>query len=318
MDALVIVEELGRHGDVVTRHVLDHLPARIGRGYGVDVIVDDPHVAANHLDIRLTHDGRLEAVDLGSLNGTYRRGDATRIGTTPIHGDDVFHIGQTRLRIRLPDQAVPAELPLQQQGWDRHPAVFAGSAAFLVGFIAWVAYVSTFDTDTSGMLAIPVLFSLAVLVWVAVWSLVCRTLHGRANFWAHGVIAFLGFSILLLVDTLAGYLDFSFDLSGFDLVWTIALSAVPAGMLYRHLRLTVRLPPRILATLAIVLVALLIGGIEGYQAVREANKPGLQAYDKSIKPSVFLFSQGITPDQFVDATEKLKIKADKATAASGR
>lgn len=311
MEAVVFVEELGRHGDVIRRHVLDRLPARIGRGYDMDVIVDDPHVAAEHLEIRDAGDGGLEAVDLGSLNGTSRVGDATRISTTPIQGDDVFRIGHTQLRIRLPRQSVAPELPYRKRTWDRHPGVFAGSAALLAGIVAWGGYVMTYDTDGSGIFSLSFLMSVGVLLWAAIWSLVCRTLHGNGNFWAHGIVAFLGGAVLLTVDTATAYLDFALDLRGVDLIWTFCLAIVFASMLNSHLRLAVRMSPRSVGILSIVVAVGLLGGMEGYQAVRDASKPGLQAYDRAVKPSIFLFAKGITPDQFGDVAAKLKAKVDK-------
>jgi hypothetical protein len=311
MEALAFVEELGRHGDVVRRHVIVRLPARIGRGYDMDVIVNDPYVAATHLEIRDAGDGGLEAVDLCSLNGTSRVGDATRISATRIQGDDVFRVGHTQLRVRLPGHAVSPEIPLQARAWDRHPGAFAGSVALLTGIVAWSGFVVTYDTDQSGIFSLSVLVSLLVLSWAAVWSLVGRTCHGNGNFWAHGIVAFLGCAVILIVDALTGYLDFSLDLHGFDLVWTFCAAIVLAGMLYRHLRLTVRMSPRSVGILSIVVALGLLGGMEGYQVVRDANKPGLQSYDKGVKPSIFLFAKGITPDQFGDAAAKLKAKVDK-------
>lgn len=310
MDAIAFVEELGRHGEVVRRHALTRLPARIGRGYEVDVVVDDPHVAAEHLEIRLTTEGVLEAVDLGSLNGTLRRGDAARVGTISIHGDDVLRIGQTQLRFRLPGQAVAAELPLLRRTWSRHPATFFLAAGFLATLSMWNGYVATFDTDTSNIFPAPLIASLAVLTWAAVWSLVCRNLHGSGHFWAHAIVAFLGGAALLLVDTLTEYFFFSFDLGGSELGWRCMLAAAFAAILYRHLRLTVRLSPHLLGALTVALVVVLLAGFQGYQAVRETNKPGLQSFDKTIKPSTFLFARGITPDQFVGSAEKLKARGD--------
>lgn len=311
METVAIIEEVGRHGNIVRRHVIEQLPVRIGRGYDAEVFVDDPHVAAMHLEIRLSADGTLEAVDLGSLNGTRRLGDTARIRTTRIHSDDVFRIGQTQLRIRLPGQTVAAELPLQQRTWDRHPAVLIVSVGLLTSFSAWTSFANTFSTDTSAIYNAPIIAFLLVLVWAAVWSLVCRTLHGSSNFIAHGIVGFLGCAVFLFINTLTDYLNFAFDLRGFDLAWTFCLAAVFASMLYRHLRLTVRLSPRILASLVIFLAAAIFGGLEGLDAVGNANKPGLQSFGKSIKPSIFLFSQGVTPDQFVSFTEQLKAKADK-------
>lgn len=318
MEALAFIEELGRNGDVARRHAIEHLPVRIGRGYGSDVIVDDPHVAANHLEIRLDADGTLEVVDLGTINGTRRLGDAARISTARIHGDDVFRIGQTQLRIRMQGHTVPPELPLTQQTWDRHPLVFVASVALIICYFAWSRFVVTFNTDTSDIFSSPIDIFLILLVWVAVWSLVCRIMHGRSHFIAHGIVAFLGIAVLSFVESLTGYINFAFDLRGLNLVWIFCVAAVFASMLYRHLRLTVRLSPRILAALAIFLAAIIFGGIEGLPAVRNADKHGLQSFETTIKPSAFLFVQGIAPDQFVDIAEQLKAKADKDAGSMTR
>lgn len=312
MEALAFVEELGRHGEVVRRHAVKHLPARIGRGYAADVILDDPCVAAEHVEIRQSTDGALEVVDLGSLNGTLRRGAAARIGTTRIHGDDVLRIGQTQLRIRLAGQAVAAELPLPRRTWGRHPASFMVSATLLAALIAWDGYLLTFDIDTAGIFSVPVMVSLGVLSWAAVWSLICRTLHGSGHFWAHGVIAFLGGSVFVLVGALTEYIYFSFDLGGLDLGWRCALAATLAALLYQHLHLTVRLPPRTLSALAASLAAIALVGSQGYQFTREASKPGLQAFDKTIRPGAFLFARGIAPAEFVAVGEALKTGSDRA------
>jgi hypothetical protein len=318
MAAIVFVEEIGRSGEVQRRHALERLPVLIGRGYDADVIVDDPHVAANHLQIRRADDGGLEAVDLGSLNGTTRVGEVTRIHITPITADDVFRIGRTQVRVRVSGDPVTSELPIQQRTWDRHPGVFAGAAFLLAAFLAWGNYVSTVDTDSTSIVLLPTIASIGVLLWTGTWSLVCRTLSGNSNFWAHGIVAFLGCAFFVIVDTLTDYLDFSFDLDGFAPVWAVIVTATLTGIMYRHLRLTVRASPQVIGALAVTVAAVFVGGIAGYRTVRDANKPGLQAYDKAVKPSAFLFANGVAPEQFVGMSEKLKARVDTEASSATR
>lgn len=315
MEALAFVEELDRDGAVLRRHAIARLPARIGRAYDNDVIVDDPHVAAHHLEIRGGEGGALEAVDLGSINGTYRIDRGGRIATTPIRGDDVFRIGQTQLRIRLPGQAVPPELPLRHRAWDRHPGVLAGSAAAFAGYWAWNAFLSTSDTDLSVVYSWPISISLAVLVWASIWSLICRTLTGHGNFVAHGIVAFAGTLVLFSTASLTEYIDFAFDLDHQGLAWTILAAGIFAAMLYRHLQLTIRLPVPLLVLTVTVLATLLFGGLEGYATIRNSNRPGLQHYDRAIKPGAFLFARGVAPGQFIEQAEKLKTGVDRDASA---
>ena len=51
MEPLAFVEIIDRHKDVLARHAVYRWPATIGRGYGADVIVDDPYIAPVHVTI---------------------------------------------------------------------------------------------------------------------------------------------------------------------------------------------------------------------------------------------------------------------------
>jgi len=311
METIAFIEELGRNGEVVRRHLITKLPSRIGRSLESDVIVDDPYVAANHLEIRMGNDGALEVADLDSLNGTSRIGRSERISTIRANNADVFRIGQTQLRIRLSGQGVPPEMPLPQRTWGRHPFVLVGAVCILVGFIAWEQYVNTFSTDKSKIYSEPLWLFLILLAWSAIWSLVCHILHGRGNFIAHGIVVFLGFSSIYIVSTLTDYLNFAFDLHGFDYAWDFCMTVVIAGIFYKHLNMTVRLSKKILVVSSVFLAAILYGGFEGLPAIKNGDKTGLQSYDNSIKPSAFLLTQGVSPEQFVDLSKQLKAKVDK-------
>lgn len=71
MDEVIFLEVL--EGDSVqARHRLERFPVNVGRGYGNDVILDDPKVSAEHLRIERREDGTLVLRDVGSQNGTYR------------------------------------------------------------------------------------------------------------------------------------------------------------------------------------------------------------------------------------------------------
>jgi hypothetical protein len=132
------------------------------------VVVDDPYVAASHLEIRCAEDGALEAVDLGSKNGTLLLGRKRPFVSTRIDGDEVFRIGRTQLRIRLPGHAVPPEVPLRGRTWDRQPGVFVGSVLATTGLLAWFAFLDSHGTNTSDIIVDPLLGATILLVWVSI------------------------------------------------------------------------------------------------------------------------------------------------------
>ncbi|HET7041188.1 MAG TPA: FHA domain-containing protein [Gemmatimonadales bacterium] len=83
MGALAWVEVLDHRGQVRTRHRIDAAPAIIGRGYGSDVLLDDPWLSPVHLRLFRELDGSLAVEDARSENGTWSpRGE--RVTALPI------------------------------------------------------------------------------------------------------------------------------------------------------------------------------------------------------------------------------------------
>jgi hypothetical protein len=71
-------------------------PVMVGRSHRCDVVLEDPTVSRRHLELRPAGDGQWVAVDVGSLNGTWRHnrrvgrtlvvpGDELWLGSCPIH-----------------------------------------------------------------------------------------------------------------------------------------------------------------------------------------------------------------------------------------
>jgi hypothetical protein len=311
METVVFIEEMGRNGDVVKRHAIKQLPVCIGRGYEADVIIDDPHVAAKHLEIRWNDDGLLEAVDLGSLNGTHRVSNMSPISTARIHGDALYRIGKTHLRIRLAGHPVSPELQIPKIPWSSRSWILVALVGLNFCFVAWNNYIKNLITVDSEIYSLPILTCVVLFVWSASWALVCRILHGSGNFVTHGITAFLGFAAIILVEKLTEYIEFAYDLHGLNLFWFTCSGVVLATMLYNHLRLSVRIPPYRIASLSVFLAVILYGVLYGLPAMRDADKPGLQFYNSSIKSSVFVLDQGITLDQFEGIANQLKTKADR-------
>ena len=308
MDALIFLEEMGRNGDVLRRIPLDHLPIRIGRGYDMDVILDDPYVAASHLEIRRADDGGLCAVDLGSKNGTHMRGTRPQSGVLRITDDDVVHVGRTRLRFRMAGHSVPPDLPLRRVNLDRQPVVFKSSAAVFVILLIWHFYITEYDTHPHGNISAPLLLSSLVLAWAGVWSLVSRILSGYGNFYAHGIVAFLGAVTLFLCVTLWDYVDFAFDHPMHDWIRSVAVFGLMCCIVYRHLRLYSRARPRRLAIASILLVGVLILTFKNVVLPQDAKGQGRQEYSYVIEPSKYLWTDGDTPERFFDDAGKLRRK----------
>lgn len=313
MEPLAFVEVLGRHGDVQTRYPVTRWPACVGRGYDAEIILDDPYVAARHLRIEPGADGRFKLTDLGSVNGLALRASAQRLSEAEVGPDDVIRLGRTQLRVRIPGYAVAPERKLRATSFYRRPVAFLVAAAGLLGVTLWNGWIATTREDQWALLLAPtVMICVAVGVWISVWSLVSRTVGGRANFAAHGFVACAGLFAIALAGTLFEYLAFGLDARWLDYAGAAVLALLAAYMLYRHLRLNSRAARTKLAAIAVTIV---LGGIGISVGLDRAGAPGresVQGYDVTIKPPIVVAVPGTTPEAFLAEGDRLRRVADAA------
>ncbi|MDX1376869.1 MAG: FHA domain-containing protein [Burkholderiales bacterium] len=318
MEPLAFIEVLGRHNDVQARYPVFRWPACVGRAYDAEVILDDPFVAPRHLRIEPAADGRFSVSDLASLNGISLPPSGQRVAQAEVGPDDVVRLGRTQIRIRSAAYAVPAEQRLRATALYRRPGAFAIAAATLLGVTLWSAWVSTTSEDEWPRLLLPiVMISIGAGVWISVWSLVSRTVGGRANFAAHGFVACASLVVIAAAGTLFEYLSFGFDARWLDAVASGVLAALVAYMLYRHLRLNSRAPRARLAVVAATVVAGAFGIAVGLEQAAAPAREGVQPYDATLKPPLFLRAPGVPPEAFLAESDALRRAADAAAREDG-
>jgi Domain of unknown function (DUF1707)/FHA domain len=72
-------------------------PVVVGRSRRCDVVLEDPTVSRRHLELRPAGDGQWLAVDVGSLNGTWRHN--RRVGRTLVVPGDELWLGSCPIRL---------------------------------------------------------------------------------------------------------------------------------------------------------------------------------------------------------------------------
>jgi hypothetical protein len=72
-------------------------PILVGRSRRCDVVLEDPTVSRRHLELRPAGDGQWTAVDVGSLNGTWRHN--RRVGRTVVVPGDELWLGSCPIRL---------------------------------------------------------------------------------------------------------------------------------------------------------------------------------------------------------------------------
>ena len=208
MGEVIWVEVLSRHRDVVARHRCEGPQVRIGRGYGNDVIVDDPFVAMHHVRIARDEDGALVAVDLGSANGLFADHGSEKLDRVTLDGDRPIRIGRTYLRIRETSHAIAPERPLAPQGhtW-RSLLALGGAVLGLEGTLLWLG--ETGESQLSRYVLPLLALSLITLGWTTAWAILSRIFAGQAHFERNLLIALTGLFGYSLYNEFVEYAAFA-------------------------------------------------------------------------------------------------------------
>jgi len=310
---MIWVEILSRQRDVLTRHRIAGDSVTIGRGYANDVVIDDPHVAVDHLRIGRDADGALVAEDLGSVNGLYLEGIAARVSQATLDGHAAIRIGQTLLRIRDAAYAVPVEQPIATLR-PRWPLLVL-LTLIILGIELIGAWRGDFREFKAATYIQPLLIVTAIVgIWVTVWTLLSRIAARAARFESHLLV---GLTAMLTVSVLNEFLDFgAFAFSMPDLVEArFALGFIVIGAAaFIHMRLIgpARLPLKLAG--AVALPALMVG----YHAIIDADQQRTldpPSYVHLLFPPAIRLTPLKTEDQFLKDLGDMKGRIDKARVA---
>jgi hypothetical protein len=308
---MIWVEILSRHREVAARFRIAGDEVHIGRGYGNDVIVDDPYVAARHVRVFRDEARRLVAEDTGSANGMFldrRSGRHQRIVLDPEHP---IRIGQTFLRIRETSYAVPGErlVRVRTQTW---PIALASGLGVLIlvieALFVWLA--QTNEPRVSSYLNPLLIVAASVLAWVSVWGVLSRVFSGRARFVENLLIALSGVLVLLLFAEFAQF-------SAFALAWPVATNyqyvvqwSILAAMCFFHLRESGRSRLMLKGALVIALLVLAIA-VQTVLRSEALSESGRQDTFSQLMPPSLRLAPVRDESAFFADIEELKIRLDR-------
>lgn len=247
MAALAWVEVLDRRGHVRARHRVDASPALIGRGYGCDVLIDDPWVSPIHARIFRELDGSLSVEDAGSENGLFTL-DGTPLTSHRVGQGVTLRAGHALLRIVPADAPIAATLGAgvaapEAGGWERP---WLGPALGVLASLWYAVDRLLSDADVhrgSALVGDAFTVVLALACWAGVWALITRAASQRARFTAHLAIASLAVIAGIVIMALSEYA--AFLAPGTPAVEGIVgslLIVTGAVLLFGHLMIATSLP----------------------------------------------------------------------------
>ena len=338
--ALAVLDVLDRDGQPRQTFIVREWPLRVGRSLANDMVLADPHVAAQHFSIAPATAAdphaaadpeasdapdahRLTLQVSGTRNGMQlgaRHLRAEESVALPPDGDALeFTAGRTRLRLRLPGHRLAAELPLAATlPLRRRVATMVIAAALLLLGLLLRTWLDT-DPDGFGRAAGSMVLGLATVtaVWCGTWALLSKTFAHQARFDWHVRVFLLGSIAGLLVSALPPLLAFMLSwpwLSDFAFIGTIGVASVA---LYFHLLAVEparqRLMKAVAALCAVVGIALTL-----WFNVQRSDQFGDELYMNHLFPPALRLARPVTTDAFVGALAPLKATLDKKAKDTSR
>ena len=310
---MIWVELLSRHREVVARYRVDGDSATIGRAYDNDVVVDDPYVAAHHVNVARDAEGRLVAHDLGSLNGLYAGDEATRQIRIALDGERLLRIGRTLVRVRDAAYAVPPErIAGAAPARDWPLSMTLALALVVAGLSALTLWLSETTEPQLSRYVLP-LFAMAVLIllWTTAWAVMSRIFSGAARFDRHLAIALGGIIAFFVFDEITDYGSFALSWRGLADYAYAGSWLLLAALCIVHLRAIG--PGRLQFKAGVVVtLALLAIGAQTLTKSELSTMFGQQSYLPGLKPPAFRLKPPKSEGEFFAGVDALKAAVDKA------
>lgn len=309
---LGLLQATDRNGALVGWLDIRHWPVTVGRSLRADMVLDDSHVAAEHLRIDRSPEGEVIVQVLDTVNGVaLNRTQHGRNTQFTWPSGEALTLGRLKLGLRLAEEPVMAEEPLPHFPWRTvgwTALAVAGMLALVVGQ-SWLTLTepSQLARQLPGLVAVVVM---AVAVWAGLWALATKLFTHRLQFWRHVRIACTSSLAIQLVSTLAGMLAFMFSLESlarFELPLVLLGTAVA---IYVHL--TVIVPQRrrglagLVAGVAVLgIVAML--GTNWLQNKRLSNK----LYMSTLYPPSLRMAPAVPVTQFLEEAGAIRQRLDE-------
>ena len=320
MESPIIIELLDRFGKVRERHKLTKFPARIGRAYSNDIILDDSYVSPEHIELLLDGDGHVLVTDLQSENGLFSLHPLRQHEILTVEENQRIRIGRTDIRIRSEnhpvketyiDRGKPSIPHLLLTNWLMLPVVLLLTAAIT---LEYYYLQTTRDVTTNLLLGEIFPIFLFILIWALGWSVASRLTTHKYYFSYHAMLISLVVCAFYLIEPVFEYIEFNFPVNELSLNLSLISDLLLVSLLfYGHLRQSSNLTAQRTRKVSVIITLVILGLINIALYLDEPEFNDNPSYSKFIKPPTFYIGKPGSIDTFLDATQSLRnfdIKTD--------
>ena len=312
----IIIEEISHGHKLLGRHKFASSNITIGRGYDNDIIISDPHVCADHLQLHFNGEHWL-VNDQGSINGSYLEDSKENVIQHQVRSGDIITIGKSQVRFVFPNHPVEASIAISPFesliNLARHPVALALSMSLFALIAGWIINLNNANEVSLTQMLVPTIgLTLGFALWPAGIALVSHLTKHDARFWTQVGISFIFFNLMWLSDILENIVHFNTS-SNFSMLWTISIIPLVLAFClfwlncYVGFHMTLR--RRNLVSLS--LIVLLFGGSFLIQMSKQPEFNPRPQFDTTIMSPVFLFAPSSNVESFVSDSTKLFEKVSK-------
>lgn len=306
---LGVVELLDRDDHVQMAVSVWRWPVTIGRAIDCDVVLADPHAAAQHASI-VEDEGTLALTVSETINGVrVRRQRITSAQRVELGTNETFQIGHSRLRVRRAADALAPEVPLAPEA----PRSRVPVGALVLAVIVWSAGRLWLNANPGSPLTdyLPLLIGglLAQAVWAGLWAVGSKLVRHRFDFWGHARIAF-GYTLAANVATLVlPLIAFSLGWSFLSRISLIVAAALGWAAVTAHLGRVFPARPRVLAG---VMTTLFLAGLSLFlfRNYQVHDRVFSELYVTTLAPPVLRVAPTVDTSRFIDEARALKAVLD--------
>lgn len=313
----IIIEELSHGHKLLSRQKFASNNITIGRGYDNDIIISDPHVCADHLQLHFNGEDWL-VDDQGSINGSYLEDSKDNVIQHKVCSGDIITIGKSQVRFVFPSHPVSESIAISPFesliNIARHPIVLTLSMVLFALIAGWIINLNNANEVTLTQILVPTIgLTLGFALWPAGIALVSHLTKHDARFWTQMGISFIFFNLMWLSDIFENIIHFNTS-SNFSMLWTLAIIPLILAFCLFWLNCYVgfHMTLRRRNIVASCLILLLFGGSFIIRMSKQPDFNPRPQFDTTIMSPAFLFTPSSDVESFVTDSAKLFEKVTKS------
>jgi pSer/pThr/pTyr-binding forkhead associated (FHA) protein len=182
----IILQIISASGSSHEPRVFNQDRVFIGRGFGNDMILQDPYVSAQHAVISVSLEGKIGVTDCQSENGTFLMPRQSDREPGHLLSGETFRVGHTKIRVFSPDHPLAATKKMNVEKPPKPVAKLTLWYALLGLFVLYFFHIAASypyePMAVSQYIFYALLILLAVCLVSGIWALVGRLINQQARF----------------------------------------------------------------------------------------------------------------------------------------